>query len=163
MHDDDKRNSNKEMHLVKPSSKKDELGVGGRHKQSQPTSEVGRYLDICKISDFAFTATIRKIDPRLETLRDMGIGSTWLRIAEVVGYEAFMGIWMILGEEKDYVRVRMPAYSKYLRYQRNQLIKKLSGEGLRSDQIKKYIKRNLCEDVSIRHIDRICFKSKIKR
>ena len=162
MDDDDKRSSINEMHLDTPSTTEAPTGVGGRHKQSQPPVGVGGYLDICNISDFSFTATIRKVDPRLQELKDMGIGNTWLRIAEVVGFEAFMGIWMILGEDES-IRIRMPPFSKYQRFQRNQLIKRMADEGLRREQIKKNIKKILCEDVSLRHIERICAKSKIKQ
>jgi len=163
MNDDDKRSSNKEVHLVKPSSKTDQLGVGGRHKQSQPSFEVGGYLDICNISDFDFLASTRKSDPRIKALHDMYVGEEWIQFAEIVGYESFMVLWMKFGEENNSKCLYVPTLSKYVRYQRNLLILKLFDEGYRSNQIKKHIKRELCEDISIRHIDRICLKSKMKR
>ena len=161
MIDNEKRSTDKDMPLGTALTRTTE-GVGARHKQTVPDITIGGYLDICSISDSAFTAKIRKIDPRLQQLREMGIGKTWLRVADVVGFEAFMGIWMILGEDES-IRIRIPPYSKFRRYQRNQLIKDLSEKGLRCDQIKKFIKKQLCEDVSIRHIDRICAKGKIDK
>jgi len=162
MSDDEKRSTDKEVHLVNSNNKPCTQGVGGRHRESQSPFEVGGYLDICNISDFDFTATIRKNDPRIKQLIEMGIGKEWVRYASIAGYEAFIALWVVIGKDES-VRVRMPPFSKFRRFQRNQLIKQLSAEGLRTDQIKKHIKKHLCEDVSLRHIDRICAKSKIKK
>lgn len=162
MPDDEKRNSLPGMISTPPGDNNAQGGVGARHKASQPPVGVGEYLDICSISDSDFTASIRKNDPRIKSLRDMKIGATWVRIAEEIGFEAFMGLWKILGQDES-TRIRMPPYTKWARYQRNLLIKQLASDGYRSDQIKQRVKRELCEDVSLRHIARILEKSKVKQ
>jgi len=162
MPDDEKRNSVHGMISTAPGGSDDQTGVGARHRESQPPAGVGGYLDICSISDSGFMANLRKNDPRIKSLRDMKIGTTWIEIAEDIGFENFMAVWRRLGQDES-TRIRMPPYTKWVRYQRNQFIKQLASEGYRSEQIKRRVKRELCEDVSLRHIARILEKSKVKR
>ena len=162
MSDDDKRSSDNEIDTQPLDALADQVGVGARHKESQPPIDVGRYLDICKICDSDFTEILRKTDPRIEQLRDMGIGKIWIRFATVAGYEAFMALWVIIGKDES-IRIRMPPFSKYKRFQRNQRIRELFELGVRRELIKKDIKKTLCEDVSLRHIDRLCAKCKVDK
>ena len=155
------RSSNNEMTAVTPGTGRPD-GAGARHEPITPPDWGGEYLDICDISDFDFTAKIRKNDPRIKALRDMGIGEKWLRIADTIGYESFMAVWKILSED-DINKVRVPKFSTYQRFYRNQIIKWLISNGMRYDQIRKYIKKNLREDVSLRHIYRIGDKVKVSK
>jgi len=162
MSDNEKRSTDKEIHLVPPLTSSNAAGVGARHSDSLPLDGVGGYLDICSISRSSLLAELRKNDSRLQDLKDMGLSHHLLKIAEAIGYEAFITLWLMVGGEEP-IRMRMPPISKYRRFQRNRLIKKLAAEGMRRSQIKKYIKKNLCEDVTRRHIDRLCSKFKVNQ
>jgi hypothetical protein len=49
----------------------------------------------------------------------------------------------------------VPRFSTYERYQRNRWIRALAASGMKAAQIRAAIARELCEYVSIRHIDRV--------
>lgn len=141
-------------------------GVGGRHEDRATPAGGGGYLDVCSKTDSAFQATAD--DPRIRELADMGLGSTWLRVAGAVGIENFMRVWLILDERnmevppglRDQARIRVPLFSRYLRFQRNKLIISLSADHSPTE-IQKIIKVKLCEDVSTTHISRIIKKNKV--
>ena len=158
MSDNEKRSSDD---LI-PGPIDERQGVGGRHRESTRPQEGGGYPDICSISGSDFTARIRKTDPRLQELRDMGIGETWLEIAELIGFESFVVMWMHLGGETS-VRIRIPPYSKYLKFLRNELIRQLSRDGETVHNIRRRVRSDLREDVSERHIARIISGDKIRQ
>jgi len=141
-------------------------GVGGRHRDRGTPTGGGGYLDICSESETAFMEM--RDDPRLRELADMGLGSMWLRVADAVGVDNFMRVWLILDEKnmevppglRDQARIRIPLFSRYLRFQRNKLITSLSADHS-PVEIQKIIKASLCEDVSTTHISRIIKKNKV--
>lgn len=127
----------------------------------------GGYLDICTSAEFQKkkAATPQKNgaprDPRLNDLRRIGLQSVWLDVAEEIGVDAFMRIWRIIDAAPECayndtaLRVPIRMYRVFLRFQRNQYIRELSGAGLSFSAIKRRVARQLGEQVSIRHIKRI--------
>jgi hypothetical protein len=91
----------------------------------------------------------------------MGMASVWLRIAAVVGVDAFLATWRILDAEPAFrsdggdLDIRMRSFRSYLRYQRNRYIEELCSAGMTAKEIQEQVRRHLCERISIRHISRI--------
>lgn len=86
-------------------------------------------------------------DPRLDDLRAARVGPVWLRVAERIGFEAFMQVWQTLvsfpGVGDDRNRVYVPRIEKYLATQRNLLLRELIAQGLSSSQIRQELMRRL--------------------
>ena len=100
-------------------------------------------------------------DPRLDELKRMGLPRWFLRAAEELGTDAALAFWRILdGDPGNWhndttLRVRLRPYRSYLRFQRNRFIEALAAQGLRPDEIRVRLRRQLGEDVSHRHITRL--------
>jgi hypothetical protein len=79
----------------------------------------------------------------------MALPRVWLRVAETIGYEPFMHLWRVLCSDEsvqnDRQRVRVPLFSKYTRFQRNQVIRRLHEEGQSPNAIRRYIARTTGE------------------
>ena len=136
-------------------------GVGGRPIDHPTPPRGGGYLDDCTIFEASLKGgENRARDFRLDELREMGLAKHWVNVASIVGYDYFLEIWEVLGsaENVDHissgVRVYMPHPSLNERYQRNKLIRALGAQGKKSLEIQSIIKKELCEFVSRRHIDR---------
>ena len=165
----EKRSSNNKTKRTATQQRDIHKGVGGRRIEKAPGAGGGGYLDICKKSGAAFHVA-GDGDPRLQELMEMGLGALWIRVAHCIGVDRFLTVWEILDEEnsnappglRDQVRLRVPLFSRFMRYQRNKLILSLEGEGLPPSEIQRVIKRELCEEVTTRHISRIIEKHKIK-
>lgn len=136
-------------------------GVGGRQADSPPHPGGGGYLNICKILKFQPEVDEKKIDPRLEELKKMGLQHAWIRVAETIGFDSFLSVWRILdADPASYggggrLEIPLRAYSSYLRYQRNRYIETLTGMGCDAKQIRDRLKEQLREKISLRHISRI--------
>lgn len=107
-------------------------------------------------------------DISLDELREMGIHLRWLRIADEIGIPAFLTVWRLLDEDPpntpgSTVYVSMPRFTRYLRFQRNCYIESLASEGCTSLDIKKRIRADLREEVSVRLIDRVKEAARQKR
>lgn len=83
--------------------------------------------------------TARPADVRLAELRALGLNRTLMAMAERIGFEPFMAAWEVLSSSEQVLenghRLLVPAYSTYLRYQRNLLIRQLREDGLTPAQI----------------------------
>lgn len=133
-----------------------EQGVGARHGPGATALSGGGYLDICNDFGAALPAS-PSADPRLDELRRIGLPRVWLAVAIQVGFDAFMSLWLVLmreGHVDDRNRVVVPNYSRYLRFQRNQLIRELDEEGHTADQIRREVKRLTGQDLDITHVRR---------
>ena len=92
----------------------------------------------------------------------MGLARAWLRVAEEIGVDAFHRVWKILDEEGQEeapgqgIRICIRRYHSYLRYQRNRFIEALFAEGKSEAEIRRRVREELCEEISPRHISRIC-------
>lgn len=138
--------------------------VGGRQRQAGLPEQGGGYLDICSSRSFKKKrARVARRDPRLDELRELGLGYRWLRIAERIGVDLFLEVWEILDEEnaelpageREPTRVRIPLFAGWRRLQRNRYIRALAGRGHRPAEIRRILIRETCERLTERHISRI--------
>lgn len=78
-------------------------------------------------------------DPRVEELRQIGLGAVWVRVADAIGYENFLTAWAVMSSNRDFMdgrnRTTIPDISLLYRYQRNQLVRSLAQRGLSKKQI----------------------------
>jgi len=104
-------------------------------------------------------------DPRLDDLQAIGLNDMWLEIADTFGVDQFLGMWEVMTRymESSDPRVRVPNLYRFFKLQRDRFIvtlreeKKLSGP-----EIRQKLKEVLCEDISVRHIDRVLKKHNIE-
>lgn len=133
----------------------------------------GGYQDVCTVLEFEKKPPARKknaaADPRLDELRRMGLPRVWLQVAEAIGVDAFLATWRILDADpatwhnETILRVRLRPYRSYLRYQRNRYIEALTAQGLKPDEIRQRLRKQLGEDVSHRHITRLAKADRLAR
>lgn len=108
-------------------------------------------------------------DAHLDELRAMGLPRLWLRVAELIGVEAFLTMWRTLdadpaahGDRGD-LEVRLRPFRSYLRYQRNRYIEALAGANLDVKEIRARVEAELGESISPRHIARIGQRARVER
>jgi len=137
-------------------------GVGGRQQDLPLPSEGGGYLDICTI--LRLPVGRARADSRVDELADMGLSPTWRRVAEAVGFDTFLVVWQILDDvaandqrwnHKDNIRLNMPSFRRFLRYQRNLYIQQLDSEGHSAQQIQGMLCRQIGVKLSVEHIGRV--------
>lgn len=142
-------------------------GVGGRRPGPRIPGGGGGYLGGCstpKISRPRLVSSSDVRDPRLDELARMGLQRHWLNVAEAIGVDAFLVMWRVLDAEQSLWRdppgagllIRLRRYESYLRFQRNRYIEALHANGLTSEQIRGSVASNIGENLSERHIDRLC-------
>ncbi len=92
----------------------------------------------------------------------MGLAAVWIRVAETIGFDAFIAAWRIFDAEAsvrsnrtEMLQPLLRPYRSYLRFQRNRYIEALCAGGMQPKEIQEAVKRDLCEKVSLRHISRI--------
>ncbi|MCW7553666.1 hypothetical protein NX722_13715 [Endozoicomonas gorgoniicola] len=137
-------------------------GVGARHKHSHPPLQGGGYLNICTDSEVCLP---ENSPASLSELAAMGVSRTWCNVASAIGTEAFLEVWQILDQSHDQgaelngsIRVTVPRYERFLRYQRNRVIRSLANQGKNPADIQKYLKAEMNIDISLRTVQRIASK-----
>ena len=134
-------------------------GVGARPTSNHLRLERGGYLDICTGFESPVGAAEKNArDPRIDELREMGLGYHWIQAAERIGFSAFLELWQTLDEQLagDARRdVYVPQFRAFRAYQRNRFIRALSDEGLSPKEIRSRLQAELRESPSIRHILRV--------
>lgn len=136
-------------------------GVGGRQPDPPPRRRGGGYQHGCSFPRRAVGARSAGAadDPRIEELRRVGIGRAWLRVAQAIGFEAFLAAWQVLASDEsildDRSRVLVPSPTRYSRYQRNLLIRQLHEQGLDPRAIVQNIRRTLNEQITESHVQRL--------
>lgn len=159
--DTEKRNTGPITALPASAADVDTEGVGGRQGNSPIPSQGGGYPNICNFLNFQPADDQKKIDPRLTELKKIGLRQGWIRVAEEIGFDAFLRVWRILDADPESYssrgRLEIPLreYSTYLRFQRNRYIETLSDMGLDATNIRERLKDQLREKMSLRHISRI--------
>jgi hypothetical protein len=96
-------------------------------------------------------------DPRIAELRAVGIPRIWITVAEAIGFEAFMSVWQVLmhaGHVDDRCRVVVPNIARYMRFQRNQLIRALIADGHGVASICEIVSQATGEIISESHVRR---------
>lgn len=100
-------------------------------------------------------------DPRLAELRLIGLPHLWLRVAALIGYDAFVTLWRrwsanpALRSYRNLIELRMPLIRVFERYQRNRYIETLVAAGLKPSQIYTMLRTELGENMSFRHLNRL--------
>lgn len=147
-------------------------GVGARQGAQADPAPGGEYLDNCDLQNFSNPAPApddekKRRDPRFEELARIGLPAVWMRIAERVGFDAWLDIWRMLSDD-DSVRhdggARLPklrCYSAYSRYQRNRYIQALDAQGSPPQLIQEALRKNLGEYLDITNITRIARRVRI--
>ena len=135
-------------------------GVGGRQALENPPPGGGGYLDECTPPELAAP------DLRLRELAEIGLSSTWLAVARLLGYEAFVAMWRLLSSkpelrnDDDQIELRLRPFRSYERYQRNRYIDTLVAAGLKPSEIHAMVHTELGEKLSYRHIKRLAASSR---
>lgn len=94
-------------------------------------------------------------------LRKMGLPAVHLRVAEAIGYDAFVTAWKIydadpfVERDEGVMVINLRSFRAYLRYQRNRYVEALAALGMSWRDIQRRVKEELCEKVSRRHITRL--------
>lgn len=131
-------------------------GVGGRQAQAAPSRGGGGYLDGCTPPEVAGPP-----DLRLRELAEIGLSATWLGVARLLGYDAFVAMWRLLSSDPvlrnddDQIELRLRPFRSYERYQRNRYIDTLVAAGLKPSEIHAMVHTELGEKLSYRHIKRL--------
>jgi hypothetical protein len=139
--------------------------VGARHSLSPLAGGGGGYQQTCIFSKFGAEAEKNFADdPRLEEFREIGLSSTWLRVAEGIGVDAFLALWRILesddrvDRDRGMLQIGLRSYASYLRYKRNRYIAALKAAGVDHREIQNRLSKQLHENLSLRHISRLLQK-----
>lgn len=145
-------------------------GVGARQGEACAAVVGGEYLKNCAPSNFSPTPDDEKKrrDPRFDELERIGLPSVWLRVAERVGFDAWLDVWRMLSEDES-VRhdggARLPklrCYSAYGRYQRNRYIEALDAQGMPPRQIQEALRKQLGEYLDITNIKKISKRARVR-
>ena len=152
-------------------------GVGARQGDQGDPAGGGEYLNNCDLSNFSNPAPApgekkrgepAPRDPRFTELEKIGLPRVWLRIAERVGFDAWLDIWRMLSNDES-VRhdggARLPklrCYSAYSRYQRNRYIEALAAQGMPLGAIHRALLENLRESLDVTNIKKIAKRAKVR-
>jgi hypothetical protein len=142
-----------------PGACPEPMGVGARQGHFSARQGGGGYLNECTSSEFLELAKIQEFEK-------MGLPAVWIRVAQDIGYDAFLRVWRILDTSADHGEVRLSdsgamilaslrRYSSYKRYQRNRWIEELSSRGLKGAAIQCKVKEKLGESIQLDAIYRI--------
>lgn len=137
-------------------------GVGGRQAPGHPRPGGGGYLDERTAAEVAAP------DIRLRELAEIGLSATWLGVARLLGYDAFVAMWRLLSSDPalrnddDQIELRLRPFRSYERYQRNRYIDTLVAAGMRPSEIHALVHTELGEKLSYRHIKRLAAASRVR-
>ena len=138
-------------------------GWGVGNDPTPSPQEGGGYLSVCAPFEFLLPAGLKKNsrDPRIDELAAMGLRQTFIDIAEAIGFDNFMTVWKIfdadpafLDQDPSGLRIRMPLYRAWERYQRNRYMEALFHAGLSVEEVRSRVKKYLRENLTKRHVSR---------
>lgn len=152
----EKRSTNYRITDSEPSRPAPGHGVGARQRHVPGPAGGGGYLDICTLPKSEVEVEILKI----AELREMGLRSVWIEIAELTGADAFIELWekidqAFTGFDNSSIAVPLPKFSRFERAQRNKLIQTLRREGKTDRQIQEILSSELDIDLHVESIARI--------
>lgn len=130
-------------------------GVGAWHGHDPATAGGGGYLDEC-------TPLQLWDDAKFRELAAMGLPQVWLDVARDIGYEAFMRVWRrldaateLLSDSESMIEVKLRRHASFQRFQRNRFIEALVDMGLQASEIRDRVARDIGDNLTLRHIQRI--------
>lgn len=97
----------------------------------------------------------------MRELAEIGLSATWLSVAQLLGYDAFVEMWRQLSSDPalrnddDQIELRLRPIRALERYQRNRYIATLVQAGIKPSQIHELVRSDLGERLSLRHIKRL--------
>jgi len=131
--------------------------VGGRQGVAAPAAPGGGYQDICTVTE---SGVPRELS--LDELRRMGLAEMWLEVSELVGPDRFVRIWECIDRHasEDYgnLRIRIPRFRRFLRYQRNRYIQTLARSGCSAPEIQRRLERELGESLHVEHVRKLVYR-----
>lgn len=138
-------------------------GAGGGSATGTGTPrQGGGYLETCRGSESEKKrAAGSSADQEwIEALAASGVGRAWVRVAERIGFDAFMAMWSELDGDESLLderrRVRVPQLDATLfRLQRVRIIRALGDRGMSAPEILRALPRNLRVRISRRTVQRI--------
>jgi hypothetical protein len=140
--------------------------VGARQAGKASPRRGGGYRKICGEQNFCAPDESAQADPRFAELARIGLPAAWRRIAERVGFDAWIDVWKMLSAD-DSLRhdggQKMPklrTFDAYLRYQRDRYIESLAQAGANDCQIQQALLRNIGETLDVSRINRLARKSR---
>lgn len=73
----------------------------------------------------------------------MGIRPEWIKVADAIGFEAFIAAWQVLAAQPldERGRITVPAMKNYYNFQRNEVIRSLASAGHNSLQIREHFRQ----------------------
>ncbi|WP_422452472.1 hypothetical protein [Endozoicomonas sp. ALC066] len=158
-HQEEKRSTNQKYPDDHPPIDLLNKGVGARQENTPFPQRGGGYLNICTDSEVCH---LQNSAMPLSELSAMGVSFTWQKVAAAIGIEAFLKLWQILDQSHDQgaelnssIRVTVPRYERFLRYQRNQVIKFLVNQGRSPVVIQHYLKAEMGIHISLRTVQRV--------
>jgi len=137
-----------------PNTYRSAQGVGARQGNMLPLKRGGGYLDNC-------THTEVSEGLQISELSAMGIGGIWIDVAKMVGVENFVQMWRHLDssdrgvEHNGQIRISVPKFSTFMKYQRNQFIRTLDAEGKSSRAIQEALEKEHSINIHLRTIERV--------
>jgi hypothetical protein len=136
-------------------------GVGGRQVPGGAPPQGGGYQNIYNKNPNPLEGQ-KKIAQnfQLNALIEMGLSQPWVSIAERVGIDNFLLMWESL--DKIGLRVWIPRYSIFLRYQRNKFIESLVDSGVDTKTILQRVRKETHEQISLRQVVRLVSQIKKK-
>ncbi|WP_267391300.1 hypothetical protein [Snodgrassella sp. B3088] len=139
-------------------------GVGGRQASINASTRGGGYLQTYRFSEFRKSDLPSKKDPRLLSLREIGLNATLQKIAATIGVDNFLKMWAILDNDESThsdsgaLNLHIRSFSAWTRYERNRLIKFLAGQGLSNREIAKVVADQFNERLDLSYISRLSRK-----
>jgi hypothetical protein len=92
----------------------------------------------------------------------MGLRPIWIKVADAVGFDAFLTMWRTMSENEDLLdernRVTIASFATYLRFQRNQVIRSLASEHPDARTLREELKRTHKIDLSLSAVMRVLGK-----
>lgn len=140
-------------------------GVGARRAGRRPRRGGGGYLNERTSSELRQSLA----DPRIRELEEIGLSATWLSVAHLLGFDAFMAMWRLLSaddllrDDDGQIELHLRPVKAYDRYQRNRYIATLVQCGIRPHVIHQIIRAELGERLSYRHVNRLAAASRMSK
>ena len=98
----------------------------------------------------------------------MGMPDWFLEIADAIGFDHTLAMWRILDAQRELqsddglmINLQLRPFASYQRYQRNRFIESLGALGMPVAEIRLKVKRELGEDLSLRHILRLAGRRRV--
>lgn len=139
-------------------------GVGGRHTPPSMPGPGGGYLDGRSPQNFAIPheGSENFGDPRLLELKAIGLRPVWLAVAKLIGVDNFLPAWQLLDQDPAHtldspsqLRMTLPTFRQYRRFQRNVLVRQLLDAGLTPEEVVDRVEKCLREKLTKKHVARL--------